>query len=101
MSYASDANCEELPPAARAARATYLLLMRATETASPVASYEIAEACGLGTAAGVRYLMANLTAAGLPVRRPGPGLWILELDGAPDPGRTSEPTESVTRMADM
>lgn len=91
MSYASDANCEELPPAARAARATYLLLMRATETSEPVTSLEVAEACGLRSMAGVRYLMGNLEAAGLPVWQPGRGLWVLTLDGAPDPGRASAP----------
>lgn len=68
-----------------------MLLMRATETSEPVTSLEVAEACGLRSMAGVRYLMGNLEAAGLPVWQPGPGLWVLTLGGAPDPGRSSAP----------
>lgn len=68
---------EELGPQARAARATYLLVMRTLGGAHQLTSREIAEATGLGTAAGVRYLMDNLTLAGVPVWQPGPGLWAL------------------------
>lgn len=63
---------DELTPQARAARVTYLLTQRRAMTTG-----ELMEAAGLGSGRAVRYLMSNLTQAGLPIDRPAPGRWVL------------------------
>ena len=67
-------NNEELTPQARAARVTYLLVMRGQMT-----TRQVAEEAGISPN-GARYLMGNLSVV-LPVYQPEVGVWVL--DGQP------------------
>ena len=61
----------ELTPHAKAARVTYLLMQRGRMT-----TRELSEVTGM-SGNGVRYLMENLSLAGVPVWKPRHGEWAL------------------------
>lgn len=62
-------------PQTKAALATFLLMNEMEITTA-----QLKKATGITTAAGIRYLMGNVSAAGVPVYQPRPGVYrILDL----------------------
>lgn len=66
----------ELTPQAKAALATYLLMMYEEMTTA-----EICRHTGITTRQGVLYLMDNLSSGGVPVYQPTPGRWAISPGG--------------------
>ncbi len=66
----------ELGPQARAAKATYLLMLN-----GEMRSRELADRLGYANTNGVSYLMDALSLAGVPVYRPHFGSWAIVQEG--------------------
>lgn len=62
----------ELPPQARSALVTYLLMLR-----GQLSTDEIKEATGIRSTPGVVYLMDNVSLGGVPIYKKGEGLYAL------------------------
>lgn len=61
-----------LSPQARAARATYLLMLHGS-----VSTARLVDELGYGDGHGVWHLMNNLSQGGVPVFQPQPGTWCI------------------------